>query len=101
MIGDVVPIIAIDAPQRDRRTDDIRGQVGRQALVACWDIPFLHVRHTPLAIARVTGINEPLALLGLQCLAQHGEQMPLPLLAQQGIGPIVEMHPLFGLLIPS
>jgi hypothetical protein len=26
-------------------------------LVACWNIPFLHVRHKPLAIARVTGID--------------------------------------------
>ena len=39
MIGDAVAIIAVDTPQRDRRTHDILGQVAGQALVAGRDIP--------------------------------------------------------------
>jgi hypothetical protein len=81
MIGDTVTIIAVDTPQRDGRTHHIFGQIGRQALLARQDLTFLHIGDKPLAISRVTQIDQPMALLGLQGLSHHGQQMPLPLQA--------------------
>ena len=101
VIRDPLAIIAVNAPERDRRTHHIFGQIPRQTLIPCRDIPFLHVGDKPLAIACVTRSDQPPDLRRLHRLAQHGQQMPLPLLPQQGIGHIIEMHPLLGLLIPS
>src|SRR5262245_59960942 len=64
MIGDVVPIIAIDAPERDRRTHHILGQIGRQARIPGRHIALLHVGHKPLAIAPVTRIHQSPELRG-------------------------------------
>ena len=55
--GDAVAIIAIDAPERDRRADYIFHQVGGQALVACRDISFLHVCHKPRAVSCETCVD--------------------------------------------
>jgi hypothetical protein len=101
VIGDAVAIIAVDTPQRDRRTHDICGQIPRQTLIPCRHIAFLHVGDKPLTLACVTHIDELLDLGGLHRLAQHRQQMPLPLLPQHAIGHVVQMHPLLGLLIPS
>src|SRR6266851_130171 len=54
-----------------------------------------------MAISCVTRIDESMNLRGLQPLPKPGQQIPLPLFAQQGIGQVVEMHPLAGLAIPS
>ena len=101
MIGNTVPLITINTPERDRRTHDIFGQIPRQTLIPCGHIAFLDVGDKSLAIARVTGIDEPLDFLGLHRLPQHGQQIPLPLLAQQAIWHILQVHPLLGLSIPS
>jgi len=91
-----VPIIPVKTPQRERRTDDILGQVARQALIPRGAIPFWHIGHNPLTIARVTRSHSPLDRLALHRPAQHGQQRPLPLFPQQGIGQRVEMAPLLG-----
>src|SRR6266851_10044214 len=63
VIGDPLAIIAVDAPERDRRTHHIFGQIPRQALIPCGHIALLHVGHKPLAISRVTRIHQPIDLL--------------------------------------
>jgi hypothetical protein len=86
MIGHLVPIIAINAPERDRGTHHLFSQIGGQALIPGRHIALLHVRHKPFAIAPITCIDQPLDLLGLHCLSEHRQEMPLPLFPQQGIG---------------
>src|SRR5215470_8473576 len=101
VIRDPLAIIAVDPPERDRRTHHICGQIPRQTLIPCRDIPFLYVGDKPLAIACVTRIDQPPALRRLDRLAQHRQQMPLPLLPQQGIRHIVEVDPLLRLWNPA
>ena len=100
VIGDAVPIIPVDTPPRDRRTDDILGQGARQTLLPCRDLAFWHIAHTPLTIARITRIHQPPHLRRLDRLASHRQQMPLPLFPQQALRDIVEMAPLLGRGIP-
>ena len=59
MIGHLVPIIAINAPERDRGTHHILGQIGGQTLLPCGDLSFLHIGHKPLTIARITRLHQP------------------------------------------
>src|SRR5215831_10036039 len=99
--GDPLAIIAINAPEGDRWTHHIFGQIGRQALRARRDIALLYVGDEPIAIARVTDINQTVDLFRPQRLAQHRQQMPLPLFSQHRIWQRVEMDPLLGLLSPS
>jgi hypothetical protein len=101
VIGDAVPIIPVKTPQRDRRTDDICGQVARQTLIPCGDLTLLDVRHKPRTITRITRRHQPPHLRRLDRLASHRQQRPRPLLAQHGIWSIVAMHPLPGLRLPS
>ena len=79
-------IIAVDTPQRDGRTPHICGQLGRQVLRARRAVTFWHIGDKPRALSRVTRLDHPLALLRLQCLSHHGQQMPLSLLTQHAIG---------------
>jgi hypothetical protein len=81
VIGDAGAIIAIDAPERDRRADDLFRQIGGEALGACRDISFLHVRHQPRTVSWITGLDESLDLLRLHSLPPHRQEIPLPLLA--------------------
>ena len=69
MIGHLVPIIAINAPERDRGTHHILGQIGGQTLIPGGDISFLHIGHKPLTIARLTRIHQPPHLRRLDRLA--------------------------------
>src|SRR5262252_5169748 len=101
MLGDAVAIIAVDAPQRDRRTHHILGAIRRQTLISCGHLSLLHVGDKPLTIACITRLHQPMDFLTLHCLSQHRQQMPLPLFPQPGIWHIVEMDPLFALGIPT
>ncbi len=58
MVGHLLPIIAIDPPHRDRRTDDIFGQIHGQTLIAGRDIALLHIRHKPVGIPLITRIDQ-------------------------------------------
>ena len=101
MIRDPVPIVAINTPERDGWTHHIFGQIPRQTLILCRHIALLHVRHKPFAISRVTGIDKSIDRRSPHPLPEHRQQIPLPFLAQQAIGYIVQMPPLAGLAIPS
>ena len=85
VIGDPLAIIAIKAPEGDRWTHHIFGQIGRQALIARRDIALLYVGDEPVAISRVTEINQTVDLCRPQRLSQHRQQMPLPLFSQHRI----------------
>ena len=61
----------------------------------------MHVGDKPRAVACVTRIDQLTDLRRLDRLTQHGQQMPLPLLPQEGIRDIVEMDPLLRLWIPA
>jgi hypothetical protein len=101
MIRDPVSVVEIDPPERDGRTHHILGQIRRQALIPRRDITLLHVRHEPLAIARVTRIDQPIDLLGLHRLSEHRQEMPLLLFPQHGIGQIIQMDPLVAFRFPA
>ena len=58
-------------------------------------------RHNPRASARVTRIPQTLAGAALHRLAQHGQQRPLPRLAQQAIRHVVQRDPRAGLRLPA
>jgi hypothetical protein len=59
MLGHLVPIIALKAPERERGTHHILGQIGGQTLIPCGDIAFLPIGHTPLTRARRARIHSP------------------------------------------
>src|SRR6266446_5362990 len=94
-------IVAVDASARAGRTHHLCGPGGHQALGAGGDITGLPVRHQPLALARVTGIDSPLDLWRLHGLPPPRQQRPRPRLAEQGIRDGVQMPPRSRLLIPS
>src|SRR4029450_10309771 len=71
VIGDPLAIIALNAPEGDRWTHHIFGQIGRQALIARRDIALLYVGDEPVAISRVTDINQTVDLFRPQRLSQH------------------------------
>jgi hypothetical protein len=101
MVGSLVPIIAIDPPYGERRTDDILGHIHRQTLRAGRHIALLHSGHKPMGISLITRIAQRLGLIGLHSLATHLEGIPLPWLGQPGGGYIAYMSPLLSLRSPS
>jgi hypothetical protein len=99
--GHLWPILALDPPHRDRRTDDILGHRHGQTLRAGRHIALRHLRHTPVGISLSTWIDQRMALVGLHRLSTPLEGLPLPCLVQQGVGPIASMPPRLSLRIPS
>src|SRR3989454_6652348 len=79
MVRDPLTIIVINAPDGDRRAHDILGHVARYALILRGDSTLLHVGHQPVGILPETRIDQPMDRVGLERLAQHPQQMPLPL----------------------
>src|SRR5262249_4974065 len=94
MVGDPLAIIAINAPDGDRRAHHLLGYIARQALVLRGDSPLLHVRHQAVGVLPEKRIDQPLNRIGLEGLAQHRQQGPPPLPHQQVIGQILEFIPL-------
>ena len=86
MVRDSLPIITINAPDGDRGAHDVFGHVTRHALRLRGDLPLLHVTHQAVGILPETRIDQLMDRLGLQRLAEHRQQMPLPLTAQERIG---------------
>ncbi len=101
MLGHPLPIVAIDAPQRDRRTHHICRQGGRQTLLPWGDVPLLDVGHKAMGRSLGTRIHQAVDLVSLHRLPQHRQQRPLPRLAEHGIWEGIQRHPLLGLLIPA
>src|SRR6266699_1847429 len=50
MVCDPLTIIAINAPDGDRRAHDVCGHVARHALIPRWDGALLHVGHQPVRV---------------------------------------------------
>src|SRR6266568_5239167 len=99
MVRDSFPIIAINAPHGGRGADHVFGHVARHALRRRGDLPLLHVGHQTVGIRPETCIDQLIDRLGLQRLAEHRQQMPLPLAAQECIRQILQMLPACSLVI--
>jgi hypothetical protein len=96
MVCDPLAIVTINAPDGDRRADHILGHLARHTLIRRGDGALLHVRHQAVGVRPATGIHQRVDGLGLQHLASHRQQMPLPRAAQERRGPILEMLPAFS-----
>jgi hypothetical protein len=79
-------IVAINPPDRDRRAHHIFGHIARHTVRLRGNGPLLHVRHQTLGILPETGIHQMLNRLGLERLAQHSQEVPLPFPAQEIVG---------------
>ena len=93
MLGHPHTIIAINAPDGAGRADDILGHVACHAVGLRGDSPLVHVGHQPVGILLETRIAQAMDGVGLACLAQHGEEVPLPLAAQEPIRQVREVLP--------
>src|SRR5216683_1245260 len=71
MVRDSRAIIAIDAPDGDRRAHHVFGHVARQALILRGDCTLLYIGHQAVRILRETGIHQLVDRVGLERLAQH------------------------------
>jgi hypothetical protein len=92
------PILAVDTPQGERRTDDVLRHIPRAALRARGHITLGHVGHNPMGILAVTRIDARMPLVCLQGLATPLQGLPWPLLVQHPGGHGASMHPLLSLL---
>src|SRR5713226_2296094 len=101
MRRDPVPIVAIDTPERDGRTHHVLREIPRHTLIPCRPIALVDIGHKPLAIARVTRLDESTDRLALHRLSQHRPQRPVPFFPEPTIQPLVQMPPLCGVWLPS
>src|SRR5712691_5876185 len=99
MVRDSLAIVAIDAPDSNRGAHHVLGHVTRYALVLRGDSALLHVGHQAVRILPETHIDQPLDRVGLERLAQHGQQVPLPLAPPQRVGQVLQMLPARSLSI--
>ena len=89
-------VLAIKAPDSDRRAHDVCGHVARSALILRGNAALLHVGHQAVRLLVKTRLHQLVSRLGLERLAQQRQQVPLPLTAQQLIGEITPMLPAFS-----
>src|SRR5216684_7140887 len=103
MIRHPCAIIAIDALDGDRRTHHVLGHVACHTVRLRGDGALLHVGHQPVRVLPETGVHQLVDGLCLERLAQHGQQMPLPLAPEQRVGQILEMLPAraLGIIAPT
>jgi hypothetical protein len=99
MVRDPLAIIAINAPDSDRWAHDIFGHVAGYTLILRRDLPLLDVGHEAVGILPETPIHQPVDGGGLERLAEHRQEMPLPLAAQQRVGHVLHMLPARSLAI--
>src|SRR5438552_18518609 len=79
MIRHPCAIIAIDAPDGDRRTHHVLGHVACHTVRLRGDGALLHVGYQPVRVLPETGVHQLIDGLSLESLASHSQQMPLPL----------------------
>ena len=86
MVRDPLAIIAINAPDRDRRAHHVFGHVARQARVRRRDLPLVHVGHHTVGILPATQLHQ--LLDGVSCArrASRAQQVPLPFATQEFVG---------------
>src|SRR5712692_11337672 len=99
MVRDSLAIIAINAPDGNRRAHDVCGHVARQTLILRWDFAFLHVGHQAVGIFPETRIHQLVDRFGFERLAHHAQQVPLPLATQQLVGQVMHVFPALPLAI--
>src|SRR5216683_3662513 len=99
MVRDPLAIIAIDAPDGDRRAHHVCGHVARQTLVLRWDVALLDVAHQAVGILLETPLHQLVDDLRLERLAHHAQQMPLPRAMEQLIRQVMQVFPALSLLI--
>jgi hypothetical protein len=97
MGGYPLAIVAINTPDRDRRAHPICGHIARHPVRLRGHGTLLHVRHQTLGILPETGIHQRLNRLGLERLAQHGQEVPLPFPTQEIVGSILQRRPVRSL----
>src|SRR5437016_2206908 len=93
MVRDPFAIIAIDAPDSDRRAYHVLGYVARQALVLRRHFALVHVRQQTTRILQETQIDQTLHRIRLKRLAKRVHQVPLPLVTQELVGQKTQMLP--------
>src|SRR2546429_1014377 len=71
MIGDLLPVIAVDTPERDQRAHYVFGQIPSQAFIPRRHITLLYMGDEPVAISRVTGLHQTVDLFCLERLSKH------------------------------
>jgi hypothetical protein len=103
MVCDPYAIIAIDAPNRDRRADHVLRHVACHALRLGGDLPLLYISYQAVGIFPETALHQLVDGVGLQRLAEPRQQMPLPLAPEQLVGQILEMLParVLGIIAPT
>jgi len=103
MGGDPCAILAIDAPDRDRRADHILRHLACHALRLRGALPLLDVGHQAVRIFPDTGIHPLVNGFGLQRLAEHRQPMPLPRAPEHRVGQVREMLPArpLGIVAPT
>ena len=103
MVRDPRAIIAINAPDGDRRTHHVLRHVARQTLVLRGDLALLHVGHQTIGVFPETPIHQLVDRLRLECLAHHAQEVPLPCATQELVGQVREMLPArsLGIIPPA
>src|SRR6266852_1545023 len=91
MIRHPCALIAIDALDGDRRTHHVLGYVACHTVRLRGDGALLHNGHQPVRVLPETGVDQLVDGFCLERLAQHGQQMPLPLATEQRVWQILEM----------
>ena len=94
-------IIAIKPPDGDRGAHDLSRSIARHALILRRHLALVHVGHQAVRILRETGIYSAVDRVGLEGLAEHRQQVPLPLAPQERLGQGLEMLPAFSRLIQA
>jgi hypothetical protein len=93
MVRDVFAVIAINAPDRDRRAHHVCGHVARHALGLRRDLPLVHVGHQTVGIFPATHIHQLFDSVGCERRASRAQPVPLPFATQEGVGQGLEMLP--------
>jgi hypothetical protein len=93
MLRAPLTIIAIHTPDGDRRAHHVLGHVAGYTLILGRAVAFLHGGHQAVGILPETRIDPLPDRLGLQRLAHHRQQVPLPLPTQERLRPVLEMLP--------
>src|SRR2546430_8929274 len=103
MVRHPVAIIAIYPPDGDRRTHHVFGHGARHALILRRDVPLLDIGHQAVGILPETPVHQLVDRSGLERLAQHRQQVPLPFATQQLVGQALQMLPALalGIIAPA
>src|SRR5215813_8327741 len=89
-----LPVVAQQAPQGDRGTDDVFRQVVRQSLATRWDLSLFQIGDQASGILAPQDVDLGFERARAHPLLQHGEEVILPLLVQYGEGEVVHLPPL-------